>query len=101
MCNRTDCAGVFAGELACRMCQEWKMKRPQKCCAPGEYICQVPMPLNGRRHDIDLCIADIVAALNAANIATVASCCGHGVMDGVIALEDGRRITINVFPQGG
>ena len=25
MCNRTDCAGVFAGELACRMCQEWKM----------------------------------------------------------------------------
>lgn len=22
MCNRTDCAGVFAGELACRMCQE-------------------------------------------------------------------------------
>lgn len=25
MCNRTDCAGVFAGELACRMCQEGKM----------------------------------------------------------------------------
>ncbi len=22
MCNRTDCAGVFAGELACRVCEE-------------------------------------------------------------------------------
>ena len=25
MCNRTDCAGVFMGELACRMCQEKRL----------------------------------------------------------------------------
>ena len=26
MCNRTDCAGVFIGELACRVCEEGEMK---------------------------------------------------------------------------
>lgn len=67
---------------------------PAECCALGEYYCQVPMPINGRRCEIDLCIADIVAALNAANISTVMSCCGHGQMDGVITLEDGREIRI-------
>jgi hypothetical protein len=56
------------------------------------------MPIKGRRRDIDLCIADIVAALNAANIITVASCCGHGKMDGIISLEDGRELIVK-FPQ--
>lgn len=70
------------------------MKKPDKCCAPGEYTCQIPMAINGRRQDIDFCIADIVAALNAANITTVASCCGHGKQDGVISLEDGRELVI-------
>ena len=70
------------------------MNKPDKCCSCGSYECQVPMPIKGRRRDIDLCIADIIAALNAANIITVASCCGHGKMDGDIILEDGRRIII-------
>jgi hypothetical protein len=52
------------------------------------------MPINGRRVDIDYCIADIVAALNAANIKTVASCCGHGMMNAEILLEDGREIIV-------
>ena len=52
------------------------------------------MPINGRIRGIDFCIADIVAALNAANITTIASCCGHGVMDGDIRLEDGRVLTV-------
>jgi hypothetical protein len=53
------------------------------------------MPLNGRRQEIDFCIADIVAALNAANIRTVASCCGHGRENpGIINLEDGRHFQI-------
>lgn len=73
------------------------MKKPDKCCDIGSYECQVPMPLNGRRQDIDYCIADIVAALNAANIITVASCCGHGIGDATIILEDGRYITIKEF----
>ena len=25
MCNRTDCAGVFMGELACRVCEEERL----------------------------------------------------------------------------
>ena len=64
-------------------------------CTPcGEYLCQVPMPIAGRRHDIDICIADIVAALNAANIVTVASCCGHGKINGSICLKDGRELSV-------
>ena len=70
------------------------MKKPMKCCDFGAYECQVPMPLNGKRQDIDLCIADLVAALNAANIITVASCCGHGKLDGSICLEDGRELIV-------
>jgi len=52
------------------------------------------MPIKGRRQEIDFCIAPIVAALNAANITTVASCCGHGEQDGNIMLEDGRVLII-------
>lgn len=61
----------------------------------GSYECQTPMPINGRLQGIDYCIADIVAALNAANIKTVASCCGHSILGGgVISLEDGRELKI-------
>jgi len=75
---------------------------PNACCNIGTYGCTVPMPIKGRRQDVDLCIADIVAALNAANITTVASCCGHGKIDGNILLEDGRIINIrNVKRQEG
>lgn len=75
-----------------------KTDRPRVCCEMGSYECQVPMPIKGRRQDIDLCIADIVAALNAANIITVASCCGHGTMSGNIMLEDGRTLLIKHTP---
>lgn len=72
--------------------------KPNKCCDFGEFECQVPMPINGRVQYIDLCIADIVAALNAVNIKTSASCCGHNKINGNIVLEDGRIITI-VLPK--
>jgi hypothetical protein len=64
------------------------------CCKVGEYSCQVPMPLNGRLQGVDYCIADIVAALNATNVTTVASCCGHKRMPGNIVLDDGRELRI-------
>ena len=70
---------------------------PPKCCPIGSYECQIPMAIRGRRVEIDICIADIVAALNAANIRTVASCCGHGVHDGSIVLEDGRDLVVRKF----
>ncbi len=70
------------------------IENPSKCCKMGSYDCQIPMPIKGRTEDIDICIADIVAALNAANITTVASCCGHNKIDGNIRLGDGRTILI-------
>ena len=78
------------------MIYESKLK-PIKCCEPGEYSCQVPMAINGRLQGIDLCIADIVAALNAANIVTIASCCGHGKMNGSIILEGDIELVITKF----
>ena len=69
--------------------------KPTKCCGVGTYKCVIPMPLNGRRRDIDFCVADIVAALNAANISTTASCCGHGKVDGSILIADGRELKIS------
>lgn len=67
---------------------------PKKCCDFGEYKCTIPMAINGRVYDIDLCISDIIAALNAANIKTYASCCGHNKINGTILLEDGRILSI-------
>jgi len=53
------------------------------------------MSIKGRVRGIDYCIADLVAALNAANIITVASCCGHGDESKAnILLEDGRMLLI-------
>ena len=73
----------------------------QHCDSPGGKVTfqnQVSMPLNGRVQCIDFCIHKIVAALNAANIRTVASCCGHGTLHGRIDLEDGRVLVITKNP---
>lgn len=74
--------------------------RPSKCCDCGTYECQIPVPIRGRVQGIDYCIADIVAALNAANVTTVASCCGHNTSPGEIMLDDGRvlKVTGHVRP---
>ncbi len=64
------------------------MKKPHKCCKVGSHKHTVPMPINGRVKDIDFCLAPIVAALNAANIITVCSCCGHSKLPQTIILED-------------
>lgn len=69
----------------------------QFCDGPGNpktYKHQMPMPINGKVCYVDHCIAKLVAALNAANIETRVSCCGHGEMPGRIDLTDGRVITI-------
>ena len=68
--------------------------KPEKCCDFGTCKCTIPMPINGRVQGIDICIADIVAVLNASGITTIASCCGHGKTDGRIDLQDCRILTI-------
>lgn len=72
------------------------LNKPEKCCGHGTFECQIPMPINGRVRMIDLCVADIVSALNAANMSTVASCCGHDVNPARVDLDDGRCLVI--FP---
>ena len=52
------------------------------------------MPLNGRVECIDWCIHRLVAGLNGSGVRTISSCCGHGVMPGQIALDDGRVLVI-------
>ena len=69
----------------------------EKCDSPGgskTFENQVCMPINGKVQCIDWCIHQIVAALNAGGIETIASCCGHGKMDGNIILKDGRKLII-------
>lgn len=73
----------------------------QHCDSPGGVVTfqnQVCMPINGRVRGIDYCIHKLVAALNAANIRTMASCCGHGTTHGRIDLEDGRTLVITDEP---
>ncbi len=55
---------------------------------------QVCMPINGRVQCIDKCISQIVASLNAGNVQTEASCCGHKKIPGSILLKDGRCLII-------
>lgn len=73
-----------------------ELARSRGCRPCGTYECQVPMPLRGRRQDVDVCVADIVAALNAAGVVTMASCCGHGEQDGSVALDDGRELIVRM-----
>lgn len=69
----------------------------EKCDTYGgvkTYANQACLPINGKVRCIDWCIHQIVAALNAGGVATVACCCGHGRQDGRIDLEDGRTLFI-------
>lgn len=73
-----------------------------RCDEPGgpvTFANQVRMPIKGRTPCIDWCIHPLVAALNAANITTVASCCGHEKMYGNIILEDGRTLIVRPTPE--
>ena len=73
----------------------------ERCDGPGgpkTYANQACMPIGGKVQCIDWCIHQIVAALNAGGVRTVASCCGHGRMPGRIDLEDGRALVIAENP---
>lgn len=54
----------------------------------------VEMELGGRVWSVDACVAPLIQALNQGGIPTVASCCGHGRIHGVISLQDGRELVI-------
>lgn len=50
--------------------------------------------IGGKSVEVDVEVAPIVSALNAAGISTVASCSGHDHRPGQIALLDGRELII-------
>ena len=54
----------------------------------------VEMELGGRIWSVDACIAPLVWALNQSGVTTVASCCGHGKIHGLVSLQDGRELVI-------
>ena len=90
---------LFAGRYSDYACMrdEWLSVREQKPCLNNREQNMVVI----RRDDAgkptvwcDPCIADLVAALNDGGFPTIASCCGHGVRPGNIALEDGRELII-------
>ena len=69
-----------------------------ECCDMDTYEChQAPLIIKGNVRYIDVCIIDIVKALNMFGIATISSCCGRGKINGSIVLEDGRELTIKKF----
>ena len=68
-------------------------KRCDNCGGKETYANQAMMPINGKVRCIDWCIHQIIAALNAGGVETFSSCCGHGVHDGEIVLEN-RRVLI-------
>lgn len=61
------------------------------------------LAFNGEWHrrtwKIDACIAQIVKALNDGGVETIQSCCGHSKEDGIIALADGRILTVHLDQQ--
>lgn len=66
----------------------------ERCGKMGEYSESVVMRIGERMQGIDRCIASIVQALNAGGVRTVASCCGHGHIPGMISLADGRHLVV-------
>lgn len=72
--------------MACQKCDE--------CGGKMTYENQAMMPIGRRVVCIDWCIHQIVAALNAGGVKTIACCCGHGSQNGRIDLEDGRVLVI-------
>jgi hypothetical protein len=45
----------------------------------------------------DPCLEPLIRALNAAGLATIASCCGHGRLPATVALADGRYVTVTDY----
>jgi len=64
------------------------------CCLAADGGPTTELALCRGIRSVDACIADLVRALNEQGMETVASCCGHGRMPGVISLADGREIII-------
>lgn len=89
----------FCGIDAIGMTKEQKIKwyreviedKKQVCESYfGDYKCHVATNIkdsNGRIVYVDKCLKEAIENLNAKGFKTVASCCGHGIIDPVISIE--------------
>lgn len=77
--------------------KKFKCDHCDSCGGEKTYRNQAILPIGGKTVCVDWCIHHIVAALNASNLRTIASCCGHGEQDGSIVLEDGRELVIRKY----
>lgn len=76
------------------------LKKPKKCCDFGTNEHCVPMCIRGRVVGIDLCIAKLVASLEAGGFGPVASCCGHGKLPPSVIIENDMWILVLTREQG-
>ena len=74
------------------VCQKCRDTVPVSVTIPADLSC-TGMERKAEK-PIDKCLAPIVAALESAGIKMYGSCCGHGIVDGDIQLQDGRMIVI-------
>jgi hypothetical protein len=61
----------------------------------GDYKCYVPTNIRDSRGNIvyvDKCIKEVVENLNEQGLKTVASCCGHGVQNPTISIEELKTV---------
>jgi hypothetical protein len=80
----------------------WIVEREARCNCGIEVPVLVTIPADlsstGKKKvrvcRIDKCVAPIVDALQRAGIEMRGSCCGHGEGPDYIAMQDGRRISI-------
>ena len=84
----------YHGRCPHRHCGDDRPDADHEACVPGSYDGDVLVPTGRGDVYVDPCIAPIAAALNAAGIATSASCCGHGKAHGGILLSDGRWLVV-------
>lgn len=84
----------WRGKCTCGAESQTGCDRCNGCGSEKTYANQACLPISGKVRGIDWCIHQIVAALNAGGVETVASCCGHGTQDGRIDLADGRVLIL-------
>jgi hypothetical protein len=72
-------------------------------CKPGSYDGDVTLYIGRpvKPVSVDPCIEDLVLALNARGLSTIASCCGHGRRPGSIVLADGRELHVTYSRREG
>ena len=76
------------------------MGKPKECCDCGSYEHCIPMSVNNKVVHIDLCVAQLVASLEAGGMRPVASCCGHGTTPPSVLLDDDTWIVVLNREQG-